>query len=257
MELKNKRIIVTGTGRGIGKALVEAMSTYDVTIIAVDRHKDRLEELKKGIAKKARVITYVCDVGSQKAVDTLIDYALKKIGGIDIFIANAGFSYYEKIMRPDWKHIENIFETNDFSPIYAAEKMKVVMKGKPYYFLVIDSAVSKLPLPGYSLYCSTKAALDSFAESYRYELSKNATFALCYPIATKTDFFNSAGKDVPVPSPAQTPEQVAKAVIRGIIKNKESIYPSKTFRAFMVVDRLCPPLARWYQNKEAKGFKGQ
>ncbi len=57
-------------------------------------------------------------------MDALFKEAKKKMGGIDIFIANAGFAYYEKIEKEDWGHIRGIVDTNFISAVYAVEKMR-------------------------------------------------------------------------------------------------------------------------------------
>ena len=61
------------------------------------------------------------------------------MGGIDLFIANAGFAYYEKIEKPDWDHLTRIYQLNVFSAIYATEKMQDLNKGRPYKVVMTAS----------------------------------------------------------------------------------------------------------------------
>ena len=53
------------------------------------------------------------------------------MGGIDIFIANAGFAYYEQLDEADWDHIASIYQTNVFSPFYAAVRMGELNRTTP------------------------------------------------------------------------------------------------------------------------------
>ncbi len=65
---------------------------------------------------------YTCDISSALNIDRLFVDAKQILGGIDIFIANAGFAYYGEIDKPDWINIEQIYRTNVFSPLYCIGK---------------------------------------------------------------------------------------------------------------------------------------
>lgn len=233
MDLDRKRIILTGASSGIGAALLEQLLEHDVTVVVGDL-------TPKKVKKDKRVVAVECDVSSPRNVDRLFKTAIKEMGGVDIFIANAGFPYYEQIREESWEHIDKIFSTNVFSPLYALEKMAVLNADREYIMVITASAMAKAAMPGYALYSATKAALDSFATAYRYEHFGKGRLTLVYPIATKTEFFKAAGKSVPVPWPRQKASTVAKAIICGIKRNKKRVFPSKIFYSIMILDRLLP-----------------
>jgi short-subunit dehydrogenase len=216
MKLDNKRIVLTGASSGIGEALLEKLLEYDVKILVGDLTPNKVKKAK------GKVFAVKCDVSQKAQVDALFKTAKKELGGIDLFIANAGFAYYEKIGKEDWNHIDKIFSTNFISPVYAAEKMATFNKDGEYTVVITASAMAKLAMPGYTLYSATKAALDSFASGYRHEKDKGATISIVYPIATRTKFFDVAAKGTPIPFPTQTPEKVARAIISGIKRNRKS-----------------------------------
>jgi len=256
MEISKKRIILTGAASGIGKELLNQLSNYDCQIMAVDRNQSALEELDKVLDKRnAKVSAYVCDISRPDSLDKLFEDALQMMGGIDIFIANAGYAYYEKLMKADWERIETIFNVNVHSPIYTALKMKNLHPDTPYKVIVTASAIGKLGLPGYALYGATKSAIDRFAEAFRFELPDPSSLTLVYPIATRTGFFQEANKHpAPLPWPSQTPDKVAKAIIHGILKDRKSIYPSVIYNIFLVIGRIFPPLYRLEQWIELQRF---
>lgn len=249
MYLDGKAIILTGASSGIGKALLQRLAEYDVKIIAVSRNKNKIPVFNQ------KIIPYACDVSGKENVDHLFEFAVSLFGKIDIFIANAGFAYCEELTASDWRHIEDIYNTNVISPLYSFEKMKELNKGRECLVVITNSAVSKVALPGYSLYCSTKAAVDSFSNVYHYEQNDSCRLSLVYPIATKTEFFHRAGENAPVPWPLQTPDKVVNAVIRGIEKNKTAIYPSKSFVAFDIMNRVFPFIFDLYAKAHAKKFR--
>lgn len=74
---------------------------------------------------------------------------------------------------------------------------------------------------------------------------------IVYPIATRTQFFDSAGKKVPVPFPSQTAETVAKQIVKGILSDKKEVFPSFLFRFIQILDRFLFFPLKIYQKMEA------
>ncbi len=249
MKLDNKRILLTGASTGIGKALLEELKKYDVKIVVGDLDPDMIEDVP------GKVMSMKCDVSRAENLDLLFSYAMNEMEGIDICIANAGFAYYEVLDTEDWEHIEKIYRVNVFAPVYCMEKMKSIHADSEYTVAVTASAMAKLPLPGYALYSSTKSAIDAFAYSYRFEKNPKANICIVYPIATKTEFFRTAGEDTPVPFPAQTSEHVARCIVKGIRKNKKSVYPSRLFYFIMQLDRILPFVLFLYAKIEQRKMK--
>jgi len=234
MDLKNKNIVLTGASSGIGLDLLKKLASFPCKIIAVARTIDKID------AEYDHVIKYPCDISLQANIDKLFDFVIEKLGSIDIYIANAGFAYYGQIEGPNWNEIDNIYRTNVFSAIYAAEKMKAMKGDKPFCVAITASAMSFLSYPGYSLYASTKAALHGFAIGYRSELAKGQRLQMIYPIGTRTKFFEQAGPKTPLPWPTQTSAKVASAILKGLIQEKNSIFPSKLFQSLNILNGFLP-----------------
>ena len=249
MELNGKRVVITGASSGIGLEILKLLLANGCRVVACARHIEKI-----GIENDHLFLT-TCDVSKKEEIDALFDFAVEKLGEIDLYISNAGFAYYEKIGKPDWKHAEDIINTNFISSVYAAEKMKDLHGDKPYNFAVTASAMGLLSLPGYALYSGTKAAVRGFADAYRYELEKRQHFQVIYPIATKTKFFGRAGNNTPVPWPTQEADTVAKHVIKGIRKNKKHIFPSTMFRIINAVSKVFPFVFGIYVDINNKAFR--
>ncbi|GFZ33033.1 oxidoreductase [Clostridium zeae] len=248
MDLNKKKIVLTGASSGIGKEILKQLQQYDVKIIAVGRNISKIPEVED------KIIPFACDVSKKEEVDKLFDFALETLGGIDIFIANAGFAFCESIEEADWGHIEQIFSTNVFSPIYSVEKMRALNKAKKYSVIITCSAVSEMPLPGYSLYCSTKYAINGFGRVYEHEARDNEIISLVYPIATKTNFFKNAADKAPIPWPMQEADKVASSVIKGIKNEKRYIYPSKYFAISRIFTRVFPFITTIYVKIQKNKF---
>ncbi|MHA7964216.1 SDR family NAD(P)-dependent oxidoreductase [Paenibacillus sp. CAU 1782] len=235
MNIEGKKIVLTGAASGIGKCLLERLlKIKGVTVVAADRNNIEVN----GNYPNLHIMS--CDLSGPEGIDELFQFALSRMNGIDLFFANAGFAYYEKIGAPDYAHIESIFKINVFAPIYIAEKMKELNGDRDYKVVMTASAMGKLALPGYSLYSATKAAVVSFSEAYPYELNSSKKISIVCPIATKTSFFKNAGDKTPVPFPAQTAEAVTDSIIKGVYRDKKVIYPSFIFILLLVFGSVFP-----------------
>ncbi len=224
MQLNGSKIVLTGASAGIGKALCLALLDEGARILAVARRVNVLDY------EHPNLIYRECDISTQDGVDRLFQMAEQELGGIDIFINNAGFSYYEMIGEPDWQRIDKIFRTNVYAPIYALQKLKQLKGSAPFNFMITASAMSWMALPGYTLYSSTKAALKGFADGLRFELGRDQHIQMVCPIATRTEFFSATGSEnVKVPFPSQSAEHVAARMVQGLRENKPYIFPSKIF----------------------------
>ena len=249
MDLKGKRVALTGASSGIGLEILKLLLQEGCQVAACARHIEAISLSSENLHLQK------CDVSSPEDLDDFFRFAEQTLGGIDLFIANAGFAYYEKLEEPDWAHIGAIFDTNVRGAIYCAEKMKTLHGDTPYNFVVTASAMGLLSLPGYALYSGTKAALRGFADAYRYELATGQHFQVVYPVATKTQFFRRAGENTPVPWPTQSAGTVAKKVLAGIRKDKKHIYPSAAFRATSIISRVLPFIFTIYVSVNNKAYQ--
>ncbi|PXV67430.1 short-subunit dehydrogenase [Dysgonomonas alginatilytica] len=249
MDIHNKNIVLTGASSGIGLAVLKLLLDYKgVRIVAVARHIETIPSID-GI-----VFPFSADLSNKRGVDSLFEYAQSVFVEIDVFIANAGYAFLEKLSNPDWKHTEDIFALNTFSPIYSLQKFAESGTNKPRCFVGTISAVAQVPLPYYSLYCSTKAALHQFIEAFRYEAASDLQVMAVYPVATRTAFFEKAanGKQPLIPFLSQTAETVAKAIVKGIEQDKKRVYPSFLFRIFKLFGGIFPFIFPLYSALEKR-----
>ena len=92
-----------------------------------------------------------------------------------------------------------------------------------------EQIVSKMQLDNARTTLDTsKAALDAFTTCFHYEMEGKGRLLTVYPVATQTAFFNTAGgADTPQVWPTQEPDVVARAIVKGILKNKRVVWPSR------------------------------
>lgn len=247
MDIQNKNIILTGAASGIGAALLEQLLAIPgVQVVATDLNAISHPPLP------GQLHLHQGDIATEQGIEDLFEFAQGAIGDIDIFIANAGFAYYEKNQQENWQHVERIYRCNTFSPIYCAHKMARINPHREYSVMVTASFMGLYSLPGYSLYSSTKSALLSWADAYNLERNDLGHLLMLCPVATKTHFFDTTA---PVPWPTQTADEVAKAAISGLRKNKKRIYPSKLSQLTLFLNWIFPLTMPIYRGIEKLKFK--
>ncbi len=266
MNLSNTNIIVTGAASGIGRAFLLELLQFESSIILV-ADVDEISLLKTIASLPAsthRWLPFIGDLSKKEVVDLLFEKAKAELGQVNVFVANAGFAYYEDFATTNWERTQRLFELNVFSPLYTIQKMGELNRQKPHYTLITASAMAKLAIPGYAVYGASKAALDRFADAYRFEESTSGKLGLLYPIATRTSFFDHAiqtSEVVPtVPWPSQSAREVAKAMVRGIQKEKRFIYPSLFHRIARFPQQLYEWMLwpyQWYYGSELKKWLGR
>ncbi len=253
--ITRKKIVLTGANSGIGLETLKLLVQGDNKILAVDLKTDVLETFDK-----AKVFPYQCDVSMPENVDSIFVKATEVLGDIDIFFANAGFPYFEKIDYVSWERIDKIFRVNTYSPIYTYMKLVEYKAGKPAQIGITISAMGKMGMPGYTLYGASKFALQGFQECLRLEMPENIKLTCLYPVATDTGFFKAGAagqKDRVVtkkPFPVQKPTIVAKKMVNALEKGKKSVNPCLVFGPSRALMTLFPPVKKIYWAMENKKF---
>ena len=241
--VSHKNIVVTGASSGIGKSIMDELAAQEGNrILAVCRHSENITGYGDN------VIPFSCDLSTQEGVDALFVKAEELFDKIDLYFCNAGAPYYERFDYEDWDRIQRIFDLNTVGHIYTYSKYLHHLNGREGRLVYTISAMGEMALPGYALYAATKFAMKGFQQAIRDETPENLKISCVYPVSTRTNFFNVAaeGRKLDPPFPVQTPEKVGKAVVKGIEKLKEHIYPCAVFLPSKYLMKAVPPVKALY-----------
>lgn len=248
--IKGKNIVLTGANSGIGLEALRLLATNN-KVLCVDKNVDVLEKMSND-----NIIVMQKDVSSKEAVDEIFKVALEKLGSIDIFYANAGYPYYEEFNYVDWDRVARMFETNVYSPIYSYQKYLEYLNGKNGIFAITISAIGTMAMPGFTIYSASKFAMQGFQEGIRLELPKNVQLTCLYPVATDTGFFKVANEiEFKKPFPVQTPDVVARKMVKGIEKGKKTVSPCPLFGIAKVLMKFFPFIRNLYWAMEKRKFE--
>lgn len=241
--VSHKNIVVTGASSGIGKSIMDELAAQEGNrILAVCRHSENIAGYGDN------VIPFSCDLSTKEGVDALFAKAEELFDKIDLYFCNAGAPYYERFDYEDWDRIQRIFDLNTVGHIYTYSKYLHHLNGREGRLVYTISAMGEMALPGYALYAATKFAMKGFQQAIRDETPDNLKISCVYPVSTRTNFFNVAaeGRKLDPPFPVQTPEKVGKAVVKGIEKLKEHIYPCAVFLPSKYLMKAVPPVKALY-----------
>jgi 3-oxoacyl-[acyl-carrier protein] reductase len=169
IDLTGKNALVTGSTRGIGRAIADALSESGARIAVVGRDLGRAEEAASAIGNNAK--GFAADVGDTAAVTKLIADVEKAFGSIDILVNNAGITRDNLVMRlkdDDWDAVQNANLRGAFAAIRAASRG--MMKKRAGRIINIASIVGLIGNKGQANYAASKAGLIALTKSVAKEL---------------------------------------------------------------------------------------
>jgi NAD(P)-dependent dehydrogenase (short-subunit alcohol dehydrogenase family) len=223
MEIKNKRVVVTGAASGIGKALCEAFQETEVqSIVCVDVNLDGAKETADSVGG----IAVQANVGQEPDIISVIEKANSLSGGIDIFCSNAGIGGVPGFFELETSDWQNIWEVNVQSHIFAAKHVlpQMLDRGEGY-LMSTASAAGLLTQIGSAGYSVTKAAAVSFAEWIKITYGSKGIGVSCLcPQAVRTAM-TAQGAGVAGVDGMMEPEDVANDVLDAIEKNRFLVTP--------------------------------
>jgi len=171
MNLKDKVILITGAGSGLGKALAIAAGQAGGKVICAGRRKERIQQVAEEVTKTGGLGAAIdMDVTDAKSVEKGMKQAEKEIGPIEILINNAGIITGMKAVQDlpveEW---DRIMATNVRGPYLLMRAILPGMIQRGFGRIVNISAPIK-HLPKAAAYCASKCALDSLTKAVSYEL---------------------------------------------------------------------------------------
>jgi len=170
MNLKNKKVLITGATGGIGNSLVEKFVKLEATVVASGTNEEKLNDLKK---KFSNIHIERFKLDNHNKINEFIDKTDKNLKGLDILINNAGITLDNLAIRlteENWKKVLDINLTSSFLMCkYAIKKM---LKNKYGKIINITSVVGHTGNLGQANYAASKAGIIAFSKSLAIEYAK-------------------------------------------------------------------------------------
>jgi NAD(P)-dependent dehydrogenase (short-subunit alcohol dehydrogenase family) len=216
MDIANRRVLVTGASRGLGRTLAFAFAAAGAReVLAGARQPEDLEKLQSDAAAIGAPVTPITlDVTNDDDVN-----AAAKLGFIDVLVNNAGVASYGDPLQMNLEDAMREMDVNYFGALRMARALAPLMIERGEGMIVsVATAFAKVNLPLVGTYCASKAALLSLGQALRaYLADKGVQVMTVMPTTIDTDM--SRGANVP----KMTTEFVASEILRHI--REETIDP--------------------------------
>ena len=170
MNLKNKKILITGATGGIGNSLVEKFYNFGSQVIATGTNEEKLLNLKK---KFQNIICEKFQLNEHDKIENFIEKSDKLINGLDVLINNAGITLDNLSVRlsdENWKKVIDLNLTSTF--LMCKFAIKKMLKRKSGKIINITSIVGHTGNLGQSNYAASKAGIIAFSKSLAIEYAK-------------------------------------------------------------------------------------
>jgi NAD(P)-dependent dehydrogenase (short-subunit alcohol dehydrogenase family) len=168
--MKNKTILITGAGTGIGKSIANNLSELGYSLILLGRNLSRLEETKKNLKFPDQCQIFSSDVRDSTSIkDALIKSSVESLYGAVINAGSGGENNYGANDR--WQEVIEINLTGSYN---TTQECLPYLRKDPNPFkkiLFISSILARLGVPGYTAYCASKAGILGLMRSFAAELS--------------------------------------------------------------------------------------
>lgn len=256
IDLTGKPIAITGASAGIGKAAALLCARAGMPVAVMARREEPLRELVERIEREGgRAAHVVGDVTDPGANERLIETCIERFGSVYSVFANAGYGQEARQHEMPDEEIRAMFETNFFGTLNTIRPaVRRMLERGAGHVLICSSCVARFPLPYFAVYSATKAAQHHIGRAMRLELEpRGVHVSTVHPIGTKTEFFDVAAsrswnKDETITEHApsfmmQSPEKVARAVLRCLRRPRPEVWTSAAVRYGMSIGSAFPRLA--------------
>jgi short-subunit dehydrogenase len=253
MQLSGKVVVITGASMGIGEAIARIFADDGASVVLLSRDAERVEAARARIGHSERTMGLACDVRNREEIDRVVGLTMHHFQRIDTWINNAGHGILDSVANVDMAACRETFETNFFGAVEAMQAVIPVMKQQGSGTIInVSSVAGHIPIPFHAVYGATKFAMNAIGKAARIELNSFGinVMTVC-PGYVRTAFSANTvkGKEQKQVRPARvrgiTAERVAKALLRGYVKQKREVVVPWTMLPVIKLYQLFPGLVEW------------
>ncbi len=180
MKLENKTIIVTGSGRGIGRYIAKRLGREGANIVLTARTEEDIKKVGEEIKSEGGESIFIRgDVTREKNVKKVINKAIKKFGKVDVLVNNAGAGLRKYLRETDVQEFEEIMDVNVKGVFLYMKNIIPEMEKQGGLIINISSGAGKTGIPTLAAYCASKFAVIGLTEAAAGEVENIKIVALC------------------------------------------------------------------------------
>jgi NADP-dependent 3-hydroxy acid dehydrogenase YdfG len=246
VSLFNRVAIVTGASSGIGRETALALAHAGACVALAARREEPLQQLAQEIRALGReALVTPTDVTCREQVEHLVQKTISTWGQVDILVANAGAYIRGPAAEIKVSEIERAMAVNFYGALYAVRAVLPDMRARREGDIVLISTMdAKKGLPLDGPYVAAKSALSGFGEVLRQELyGSGVRVMIVFPGRVDTPMIQHI--KVPWISRPISPEAVARAVVKGIQRQRIEVIIPLIAWSLSWANTLSPRLADW------------
>lgn len=223
MDLKNKNALITGAGKGIGKAIALALAKEGVNLILVARTQEEIDNVAaKARALRVKALAITADVADINSVNAAVETALGEFGTIDILINNAGIAAFGKFLDLEPTDWERIIQVNLMGTYYVTRAvLPSMIKQQSGDIINISSTAGLSGNAMTSAYSASKFAVLGLTDSLMQEMRKhNVRVTALTPSTVATDMAKELNLTDGNPEKVMQAEDIAELIIAQLKLNR-------------------------------------
>ncbi|MRX41485.1 3-ketoacyl-ACP reductase [Flavobacterium sp. LC2016-23] len=222
-DLKNKNALITGAGKGIGKAIAIALAKEGVNVILISRTQADVDQLSAEISNLGvKALALSADVSDITSINTAVEKALAEFTNIDILINNAGIAAFGKFLELEPAAWEKIIQVNLMGTYYTTRAVLPNMIERQTGDIINISSTAGLNGNALtSAYSASKFAVMGLTDSLMQEMRKhNIRVTALTPSTVATDLALDLNLTDGNPEKVMQPEDIAELIIAQLKLNR-------------------------------------
>ena len=222
-DLKNKNALITGAGKGIGKAITLALAKEGVNVILLARTQEEIDNVAaKARSLRVKALAIIADVADINSVNAAVEKALAEFGTIDILINNAGIAAFGKFFELEPAAWEHIIQVNLMGTYYMTRAVLPNMIERQTGDIINISSTAGLSGNALtSAYSASKFAVLGLTESLMQEVRKhNIRVTALTPSTVATDMAKDLKLTDGNPDKVMQAEDMAELIIAQLKLNR-------------------------------------
>jgi short-subunit dehydrogenase len=254
MPREQKRVLITGAGSGIGRALSVEAAQRGMVVALCGRRETALEATGALLGQGSEHLIIPADITNSQDRRRIVEIISDQWKTLDVLVNNAGVVEGGALENFDDEAMTRTFLTNVIAPMaLTRDLMPLLVAAKPSRVVNIGSVFGDIAYPRFSGYSASKFALRGFSNALRREWKQigiGVTYAA--PRTTRTDAADAFDELISsAKMSVDAPAQVAQRIWRSVASGRDSIYAPAPERIYVLIQRIFPQIIDWALSRQA------
>src|ERR1700758_2938840 len=235
-SVNSQVVFITGGAHGIGAEVARRLHAKGAKLVLTDLDAAALADRSAELGGGDEVLTVVADVRDLAALQAAAEAAVKKFGGIDVVVANAGIASYGSVLKIDPETVKRVLDVNLLGVFHTVRATLPALIERRGYLLIVSSLAAFAASPGMASYDMSKAGNEHLANALRLEVGpRGVSVGVAHMSWIDTALVRDPKSDLPtfgemlaaLPRPLNKTTSVdrcAEAFVKGIEHRKDRVY---------------------------------